>query len=271
LSGAPSGEQPPAARIGRSGQVRPGRQVLTDDRVERRRDGCWRVAQPSQHLAIVNGGVVNGGVVDGQSCDLGWWLGVEQYQERDDAFGEHGYVGSAPVAAAVRSVWARRWRWSGGVSAWTCLHLDRPVQERTQRLCDGVACANQRSRSAWVRSARVIPCWVRDEERRGHAESFPSTTTQHSRGLPNPGRSQAPTKAAWGIEPQTYALRACRVRDGGRWSERSSAGSLRRSRRLVRASDGRCWEYGARRGHGIAAAAFDADQSWTTAGPALPP
>lgn len=63
---ASSGEQPPAARIGRSGQVRPGRQVLTDDRIERRRDGCWRVAQPNQHLAVVNGDVV-----DGQSGDLG--------------------------------------------------------------------------------------------------------------------------------------------------------------------------------------------------------
>jgi len=32
------------------------------------------------------------------------------------------------------------------------------------------------------------------------------------------------------------------VRDGGRWSERSSAGSLLWSRQLARASDGRCWD-----------------------------
>src|SRR5512132_2865481 len=65
-------------------------------------------------------------------------------------------------------------------------------------------------------------------------------------------------RAASGNRTPDFALRACRVRDGGRWSERSSAGSLLRSRRLARLATVGVGSAGARRGHGIAAAAFDA-------------
>ena len=41
----------------------------------------------------------------------------------------------------------------------------------------------------------------------------------------DPGAGRGIPSFSDAIEPRTYALRACRVRDGGRWSERSSAGS----------------------------------------------